>query len=414
MTAYLTEKFIRCSIFVTRRLRAAARRGGYRLPTGQFEVVVTMRSLLIVASIITVVLWTPITAVAASPALLPQSASVNRGVVEIETTGESGSSARVAEDLVSIVNDGATRRLLPVVGQGALQIITDLRLLRGIDMAILPIDALEYARDQKIFPGIDTWITYVAKLNNEEFHLLARPEIKTIEDLANKRVNVDLPGSGTAITSSRLFALIGLPITVTNDSQNLAMEKLLSGEIAAIAFVTAKPAPLFRTPTMTAGLHFLAIPQNADVMARYAPTRLTPADYPGLVPEDQPVQTVAIDTVLVAADLQQVPDRYRNVANVVEAFFTGFPTLLAPGHHPKWKEVNLSAELPGWQRYLPAADWLQRNSYVAASPNREDMQAIFARYIDERLRAAHGTPMTEAEKNDLFKQFQRWENNSTR
>jgi TRAP-type uncharacterized transport system substrate-binding protein len=414
MIVYLPEKFLLCSTFVTGQQRGGACRTGNRPPAGQSAVVGTMRALLVVASIIAGMFWTPMIAVAASPALLPQSAAVNRGVVEIETTGESGSSLRIAADLVSIVNDGATRRLLPVVGQGALQIITDLRLLRGIDMAILQVDALEYARDQKIFPGIDTWITYVAKLNNEEFHLLARPEIKTIGDLANKRVNVDLPGSGTAITASRLFVLIGLPITVTNDSQDLAMEKLLSGEIAAIAFVTGKPAPLFRRPTLAAGLHFLAIPQHADIMARYAPTRLVAADYPGLVPEDQPVQTVAIDTVLVAADLQQAPDRYRNGANFVEAFFTGFPTLLTPGHHPKWKEVNLSAELPGWQRYLPAADWLQRNSYVAASPNREDMQAIFARYIDERIRAAHGTPMTESEKNDLFKQFQHWENNSTR
>jgi TRAP-type uncharacterized transport system substrate-binding protein len=281
-------------------------------------------------------------------------------------------------------------------------------------MAILQVDALEYARDQKIFPGIESWVTYIAKLNNDEFHLLARPEIKIIEDLANRRVNVDLLGSGTAITASRLFALIGLPITVTNDSQDIAMEKLLSGEIAAIAFVTAKPAPLFRNLTAAAGLHFLPIPQNTNVMARYAPTQLVAADYPGLVPEDQPVQTVAIGTVLVAADLQQAPDRYHNVANFVDAFFTGFPTLLTPGHHPKWKEVNLSAELPGWQRYLPAADWLQRNSYVAASPNREDLQAIFTRYIDERIRAAHGAPMTETEKNDLFKRFQRWENGSTR
>jgi len=43
---------------------------------------------------------------------------------------------------------------------------------------------------------LDGKIVYIAKLYNEEFHLLARPNIKTIADLANKTINVDLRGSG--------------------------------------------------------------------------------------------------------------------------------------------------------------------------------------------------------------------------
>ena len=120
------------------------------------------------------------------------------------------------------------------------------------------------------------------------------------------------------------------------------------------------------------------------------PTRLTAADYPGLVPQDQAVDTVAVGAVLVAANLQYGTERYHNLVNFVDAFFTGFQSLLDPGHHPKWREVNITAELPGWRRFPPAEQWLQRNTQVAAAPNLQDLRAIFSRFIDERQQATGG------------------------
>src|SRR5271166_5745369 len=279
----------------------------------------------------------------AAPA--PQVA-VNRGVVELLTGRAAGISVRIAEDLANVIDDGATRRVLPVIGKGSLQNLTDLLLLRGIDVAIVQADVLDYASQQNYFRGIEAWLTYIATLYNEEFHLLARPDIKGIADLANQKVNVDLRGAGTAITAGRLFDLLKIPVTPTYDDQAVALEKLRKGEIAAVAFVAGKPAPLFRNLAGEDGLHFLAIPLQPAVTAVYVPTRLTVADYPGLVAPDQPVDTVAVGAVLAAANLQVGSDRYRNLVNFVEAFFTGFQSLLDPGHHPKWREVNITAQLP--------------------------------------------------------------------
>src|SRR5882724_870930 len=132
----------------------------------------------------------------ASTAALPDVAAANRGVVELETGRAPGISVRIAEDLANIIDDGATRRVLPVVGKGALQNLTDLKLLRGIDMAILQVDVLDFARQQNLLPGIESWATYITKLYNEEFHLLARQDIQSVTDLANQKVNVDLRGAG--------------------------------------------------------------------------------------------------------------------------------------------------------------------------------------------------------------------------
>ena len=54
----------------------------------------------------------------------PEFGVVNRGVVELETARAAGISVRIAEDLANVIDDGATRRVLPVIGKGALQNIT--------------------------------------------------------------------------------------------------------------------------------------------------------------------------------------------------------------------------------------------------------------------------------------------------
>ncbi|HEU0155761.1 MAG TPA: TAXI family TRAP transporter solute-binding subunit [Stellaceae bacterium] len=358
-----------------------------------------------VAIVLAFVLAVPASARTAGPS--PE-AVVNRGVVELETGRAAGISVRIAEDLANVVDDGATRRVLPVIGAGTWQNLTDLKLLRGIDMAIVQADVLDYARQQNLYPGIENWLTYIAKLYNEEFHLLAGGNIKSVHDLANKKVNVDLRGAGTETTAARLFELLQIPVVATNDDQEVALEKLRRGEIAAMAFVTGKPAPIFRDLLGDGGLHFLSIPLNSAVTGAYAPARLTAEDYPGLIQYNQPVDTVAVGAVLAAANLQAPSERYRNLANFVNAFFTGFQSLLQPGHHPKWHEVNIATELPGWRRFPPAADWLQRNAPAVAS-KPEDLKAIFTRFLDERQQAAGGTPLSQQQKDQLFGQFQAWQ-----
>ncbi|TMJ46687.1 MAG: hypothetical protein E6G90_14295, partial [Alphaproteobacteria bacterium] len=61
---------------------------------------------------------TPTALAARATAPPPEAIVVNRGVVELETASSAGISVRIAEDLASVVNDGATRRVVPVVGQG--------------------------------------------------------------------------------------------------------------------------------------------------------------------------------------------------------------------------------------------------------------------------------------------------------
>jgi TRAP-type uncharacterized transport system substrate-binding protein len=343
-----------------------------------------------------------------APAIAQQWVAINRGVVELETAGSAGISVRIGEELANLIDDGATRRLVSVVGKSALQNLLDLKYLRGIDLAVLPIDVLDYAREKKLISAGDPGVYYITKLYNEEFHLLARRGIKTITDLANRNVNIGLHGSGTAITAARLFEQLKVPVVITNEPQEVALESLRKGEMAAVALLAGKPAPLFQS-LKDVDLHLLEIPFNQAVSDIYVPTRLTATDYPGLVQQGDPVKTIAVGSVLAVAELRLAPERNRNLANFVEAFFTGFQSLLEPGHHPKWQEVNLAADLPGWRRYPAAEQWLQRNLQIAKAPSVDELRLMFSRFLDERRQANGEVPMPVQEKSALFQQFRAWQ-----
>src|SRR5579875_3874063 len=89
---------------------------------------------------------------AAGAAAESLSGRANRGLVEIMTGGGDGSSIRMVQDLASVLDDGAARRLLPVVGRGAVQNLIDLRALRRVDIAIVQTDALDAAKRRNMMP----------------------------------------------------------------------------------------------------------------------------------------------------------------------------------------------------------------------------------------------------------------------
>ena len=104
-------------------------------------------------------------------------------------------------------------------------------------MAIVQSDVLEYLKRQGTYKNIEKRISYIAKLYNEEFHLIARSEIDNLNDLAGKKVNFDVKGSGTAITATTLFDTLKVTVEPTYFDQTTALDKLKSGEIAALVYV---------------------------------------------------------------------------------------------------------------------------------------------------------------------------------
>ncbi|MBC9206261.1 TAXI family TRAP transporter solute-binding subunit [Roseomonas aerophila] len=275
----------------------------------------------------------------------------NGGTVGVIAGGVDGTYIRIAADLASVLDDGDALRVLPILGKGSVQNITDIMLLRGIDVGIVQSDALAYARGRRLVPGIDSMIQYIAKLYDEEIHILAHADIRTLQDLAGKTVNIDVPGSGTAMTAALVFGLLGIQPRMAQDTQDVALTRLRQGEIAAMVFIAGKPARLFSGVPAGSGLHFLPIAATPALIETYLPSTLGAADYPGLVPQGKSVETIAVGAVMAVYAWQPGTERHRKVARFVEAFQSRFPAFLQAPRHPKWKEVNLAAQVPGWTRF---------------------------------------------------------------
>ncbi|MFC3126046.1 TAXI family TRAP transporter solute-binding subunit [Pseudoroseomonas globiformis] len=280
----------------------------------------------------------------------------NAGTIGIISGGVDGTYIRIATDLAAVLDDGDQLRVLPVVGKGSLQNISDLLYLRGIDVAVVQSDVLAAATRDRAFPGVGSLVQYVAKLYDEEVHILARRDVERVEDLAGQKVNVDLRGSGTAMTASLIFDSLGVAVEAVYAPQDAALERLRRGEIAALVYVTGKPTRLFSGVRAEEGLHFLSLPMAPELLQTYLPAPVTHADYPALIAEGASVQTVAVGAVLaVYAWRPSGPgaERHAKLARFAERFRQRFPELLQPPRHPKWREVNLSAQLPGWTRFEP-------------------------------------------------------------
>jgi TRAP transporter TAXI family solute receptor len=306
-----------------------------------------------------------------SPAsLAAMTARANAGTVGVVSGGVDGTYIRIAADLAAVLDSGEELRVLPMIGRGSVQNLADIMFLRGVDIGIVQSDVLAYAQRERLFPAVTTLVQYIAKLYDEELHLLTRADIEDISQLRGQRVNVDLRGSGTAMTASLVFDGLGIAVTPVNDPQDTALEKLRRGEIAAMAFVAGQPARIFSAIPANSGLRFLEVPLTAGLVDTYLPSRLLPTRYPNLIAEGGGVDTLAVGAVMAAYAWQPGTERHRKVARFVEAFFTRFEAFQRPPRHAKWLEVNLAAQVPGWTRFGVAQEMASRLAPAARAAMR--------------------------------------------
>ncbi len=326
---------------------------------------------------------------------------VNQGTVRVISGGIGGTYIRIATDLASVLNDGERLRVLPIVGQGSVQNITDLLYLQGIDIGIVQSDVLSFIRRRNMYPGVEQRIAYITKLYNEELHVVGGPDIGSLQDLAGRKVNFGVQGSGTAMTAETVFQSLGIEVEPVFHDQPLALQKIQDGEIAATLYVAGKPASAVAELNREQGFRLVPVEYDPALQEAYLPTTFAHEDYPGLVAEGSPVQTIAVGAVMAVYDWNPEGERYAKVERFINDFFSNFDAFLRPPRHPKWREVNLAAELPGWRRFPPAQEWLDRNRETASAEVREQFNA----FLVEQTGA---TQLSEAEKDALFSEFMTW------
>lgn len=286
--------------------------------------------------------------------------AVNSGTVGIISGGVTGTYVRIASDLSNALDSGYDHRVLAILGKGSIRNLEDLLLLKGIDIAIVQSDVLDFYRNSGTYPNIDKRVRYITKLYNEEVHLLARSDITDVSALKGRKVNFGTQGSGTFMTASIIFEALGIDVEATTFPEPIALEKLRRGEIDALVFVGGKPLNLVLGVAKSDDLTLLSVPPER-VGGAYLPAAFDAEDYPELIGDGKDVPTVAVGAVMAAYNWPRDHGRYRKVERFVNLFFGGFDAFQEAPYHAKWREVDLRSEVPGWQRFAPAQDWLSAN-----------------------------------------------------
>ena len=315
----------------------------------------------------------------------------------------------IAEDLATVVAGGqetgphgeVALRVLPMVGNGGIRNITDVLTLAGADMAIAPVILVDRLRDAKTFGDISDKLVYIAPLYIEEFHLLARPEIRSMADLEGKTVNLGQQGSASAVLGREVLNSFGVKVDEVNLGLEAALDGMQKGQVSATLVVSGKPVDfLARAPQaqgQVQGIHFLPIPYSPALQHDYLPSTLRHEDYPNIIRSGESIDTIAIKNALFAYNWPARSARYRLMEFFVQTFFSRLPEFRGDTHHAKWREVNLAEQLPGWQRFRPAVRWLKQH------PDENNaLRDAFDRFLQSN--STGSVP----DREQLFQQFLRW------
>ena len=271
-----------------------------------------------------------------------------------------GAPIRLATDIARVVNDGGVMHVLPIVTRGPTENVNDLLYLKGVDAAIINSDSLEEYKSQ--VPQIQQRITYIINLFPSELHIFVRPEVKSLQDLVGKKVNFNTQGTAAAYSGPLIFSRLGLEVEKMFIPHPIALEQLKRGEVAAVVFVTSKPVDAFLKGRWDVGYKLLPVEYGSKFEDYYLPSYFDSTDYPNLVAKGERIPTIAVPTILTAYNWRSDSDRYRRVARFVNDLFSRVDKLQAPGFDAKWKDVNLSAKVPGLERSRAAQEWIDRST----------------------------------------------------
>jgi TRAP-type uncharacterized transport system substrate-binding protein len=319
-----------------------------------------------------------------------------------------GTNMTFADELAKVLDDGDNLRILPVVTYGAASNLEDLLYLRGIDAAVTQSDVFEFFRTQRKIANLESRINYIIRLPTAELHVVARTDVNSLQDLRGKKVNFGRPGTGSSLTGPIVFQRLGVQVEATDFDDVVGMQKLNSGEIAAILRLVNKPiAPLKQLPA-NSGLHLVPIPFGKQFEDFYALGEFTPQDYPTLVPPGTVTDTISVPQVLAVFNWQKNTDRYRKVQRFVESFFTKFEQFQMPPRHPKWRDVNLAATVPGWTRWSVAEEMLQRIRQAnGVNTQQAGAAAEFATFLAEK--GVGNVQPSQDQREALFREFLQWQ-----
>lgn len=346
---------------------------------------------------------------------VPSREKLNSGTVSIITGQPGYLSSRLASDLSAVLDEGDNLRILAIAGRGAISDLIDTLLLRGIDLAVVPADVLEYVEQKNLLPILKSRLRFVTRLYNKAAHLIAGSGIRTLDDLRGKKINIVSKYHGSFVVAQNVFKNANIDYVPVYLDQRLALERVRSGQIAATLIMSGRPNPLLDEIRNGGPLKFIEIPFSDALPKTYFPIELTSADYPDLILPGQTIKTIATPSIMMVYDFPESNPRRAKITRFIDAFLGRLSDLQQPPRHPRWRDVNLGAAIAGLERYQTVAQWLLTNkppkAIVQSRPKkgRRSVQDLFKAFIASESAKGGAEQLLRLEKPELFARFKAWQ-----
>ena len=273
----------------------------------------------------------------------------------IVTGGEKGTYYQFGLDLQKLVKQ-ADISLNVSPSKGSIENVYAVYQRPGVQLGIVQSDVLAFISRLESDPTLNKIAKktrMVFPLYNEEVHILGKRGIGDFDDLAGKRVAIGREGSGTYLTASVFLQLSEIkPASTVPIDTDEALAELKAGRIDAMFYVAGLPVRLLRDGVTEADQLVLIPITNKNVLELYPAAEIPANTYAW---QKEKVPTVAAKAVLVSFDY-----RFRdcdNVGRFAQLMARRIDWLVQNGH-PKWKSVDLSHQLKGWEQYACVKKYL--------------------------------------------------------
>lgn len=282
----------------------------------------------------------------------------------------------VAQDIATTLSTGqetgprgeVALRVLPMVGNGGSRNVQDVLTLAGADMTIVPVVLVDRLKDAKTYGDIRNKLVTIAPMLSQDLHLIVRPEITSLTDLAGKTINLGEDGSAGAVLGLEVLNALDVKFDAANLGLDAALDAMKKGQIAGTVLLSAKPVEALARYAQFNAVRLLPVPMTPAMRRDYQASTLRHDDYPTILGVDETVDTIAVRSALFAYNWPSGSERYRLLEFFVQTFFSRFSEFLTGPHHPKWRELNLAEPLPGWKRFAPAERWLEQQANRGKQP----------------------------------------------
>lgn len=313
-------------------------------------------------------------------------------------------SLQMSSELSQLIGEKGFR-VIPLVGDSQNQNLRDLFWLRGVDFAVVQSDTLSWSKQDSDTKDLVSKLRYITEFSNSEVHILAHRSVTDLKDLEGKTVNLGPRKSQASLTARNILRALDITVRPIYLDFQKSIQQTRDNKISATFLTSGKPAPLLSQISRDSDLRLLDIGYSDIFAETYTPTLLSHEDYPNLISENKSVDTLAVRTFLIVYNWRRTNPRYAKVSKFVSAMFANLRTLQSAGYHPKWREINPTSSIKGWQRFDAATKILQKEFRDVSLANATaKTRSAFEKFLSSQgVRTT--SLLTPQEHERLFNQF---------